>query len=79
MFANPEGDYAGRLIEAAGLKGTKVGGAEVSQQHANFIVNPKGAARASDIEWLIGHVQRVVHDKTGVALKTEVRIVGKAA
>ena len=55
------------------------GGARISEKHANFIVNPKGAARASDIEWLIGHVQRLVHDKTGVALRTEVRIVGRAA
>jgi UDP-N-acetylmuramate dehydrogenase len=79
VFTNPTGDHAARLIEACGLKGLQRGGARVSEKHANFIVNPKGAARASDIEWLIGHVQRVVHDKTGVALKTEVRIVGKAA
>ena len=79
VFTNPTGDHAARLIEACGLKGLERGGARVSEKHANFIVNPKGAARASDIEWLIGHVQRVVHDKTGVVLRTEVRIVGEAA
>jgi UDP-N-acetylmuramate dehydrogenase len=79
VFTNPPGDHAARLIEACGLKGVARGGARVSEKHANFIVNPKGAARASDIEWLIGHVQRVVQEKTGVALSTEVRIVGKAA
>jgi len=79
VFTNPPGDHAARLIEVCGLKGFARGGARVSEKHANFIVNPKGAARACDIEWLIGHVQRVVHEKTGVALRTEVRIVGSAA
>ena len=79
VFTNPPGDHAARLIEACGLKGFERGGARVSEKHANFIVNPKGGARAADIEWLIRHLQRVVQDATGVALKTEVRIVGEAA
>ncbi len=79
VFRNPEGDHAARLIEACGLKGLERGGAQVSPLHANFIVNPRGAARASDIEWLIGRVREVVLEKTGIALVTEVRIVGEAA
>ena len=55
------------------------GGARVSEKHANFIVNPKGAASASDIEWLIQHIQRMVYQMKGVVLQTEVRIVGEAA
>jgi UDP-N-acetylmuramate dehydrogenase len=79
VFTNPPGDHAARLIEACALKGFERGGARVSEKHANFIVNPKGGARASDIESLIHHVQRVVQDATGTALKTEVRIVGESA
>ena len=71
--------HAARLIESCGLKGFERGGARVSEKHANFIVNPKGAARASDIEALIGHVQRVVYELKGVQLSTEVRIVGEEA
>lgn len=76
VFKNPPGDHAARLIEATGLKGERVGQAEVSRKHANFIVN-LGGARASDIEALIERVQRRVLDAQGVALTTEVRIVGK--
>ena len=79
VFRNPAGDHAARLIEACGLKGFGRGGASVSEKHANFIVNPRGAARASDIEWLIEHVQRMVYQMKGVVLHTEVRIVGEAA
>jgi UDP-N-acetylmuramate dehydrogenase len=79
VFRNPPGDYAARLIEACGLKGFGRGGARVSEKHANFIVNPKGAASAADIEWLIVEVRRLVLEKTGVALVPEVRIVGEAA
>jgi UDP-N-acetylmuramate dehydrogenase len=79
VFRNPPQHYAARLIEACGLKGFERGGARVSEKHANFIVNPKGAARASDIEALIGHVQRVVYELKGVQLSTEVRIVGEEA
>jgi UDP-N-acetylmuramate dehydrogenase len=79
VFRNPPQDYAARLIESCGLKGFERGRARVSEKHANFIVNPKGAARASDIEWLIGHIQRVVYESKGVQLATEVRIVGEQA
>jgi UDP-N-acetylenolpyruvoylglucosamine reductase len=79
VFRNPEGDHAARLIESCGLKGYTVGGACVSEKHANFIVNPSGAAKASDIETLIAHVRNVVADKTGVVLDPEVRIIGVAA
>ena len=76
VFRNPPGDHAARLIEAAGLKGTQVGGAQVSEKHANFIVNPEGAASASAIEMLIGRVQSEVAEKFGISLVREVRIVG---
>jgi UDP-N-acetylmuramate dehydrogenase len=76
VFRNPPGDHAARLIEACGLKGFAIGGAQVSVKHANFIVNEKRAARAADIEALIGHVQSVVRERTGVLLEPEVRIVG---
>jgi UDP-N-acetylmuramate dehydrogenase len=79
VFRNPPGDHAARLIEACGLKGLERGGARVSEKHANFIVNPRGAARAADIEWLILEVRRIVLEKTGVELVPEVRIVGDAA
>lgn len=78
VFRNPPGDHAARLIEAAGLKGFAVGGAQVSEKHANFIVNAQRRASAADIEKLIEHVQRVVADKTGVVLEPEVRIIGEA-
>ena len=78
VFTNPPGDHAARLIEAAGLKSTCIGGACVSEKHANFIVN-RGAARAADIEALIQHVRDTVAAKFGVALTPEVRIVGESA
>lgn len=77
VFTNPPGDHAARLIESAGLKGTRIGGARVSEMHANFIVND-GSASAADIEQLIRHVQAVVAEQHGVKLQTEVRIVGEA-
>ncbi|HWV18035.1 MAG TPA: UDP-N-acetylmuramate dehydrogenase [Rhodocyclaceae bacterium] len=77
VFRNPPADHAARLIEAAGLKGLKLGGAQVSEKHANFIVNPQGVAKASEIEMLIGQIQAVVMQKFGVALECEVRIVGQ--
>jgi UDP-N-acetylmuramate dehydrogenase len=76
VFRNPPGDHAARLIEACGLKGSRVGGASVSEKHANFIVNPDGTASASDIELLIERVRATVLRETGVALVPEVRIVG---
>jgi UDP-N-acetylmuramate dehydrogenase len=76
VFRNPPGEHAARLIEACGLKGLARGAARVSEMHANFIVNPKGAAHASDIEWLIGTVRERVRAQTGIELIPEVRIVG---
>jgi UDP-N-acetylmuramate dehydrogenase len=76
VFRNPPGDFAGRLIEQAGLKGLAVGGAMVSQKHANFIVNT-GKAKAADIESLIDRVRATVAQRTGIALELEVRIVGE--
>jgi UDP-N-acetylmuramate dehydrogenase len=79
VFRNPPGDHAARLIEGAGLKGFAVGGARVSEKHANFIVNAERRATAGDIETLIEHVRRVVADKTGVTLEQEVQVIGEAA
>jgi UDP-N-acetylmuramate dehydrogenase len=79
VFRNPPGDHAARLIESCGLKGLARGGARVSEMHANFIVNPKGVARASDIEWLIEEVRARVLARTSIALVPEVRIVGERA
>jgi len=75
VFTNPPGDHAARLIEAAGLKGFRIGGASVSQKHANFIIN-HGQASAAELEHLIGHVRDTVARVHGVALHPEVRIVG---
>ena len=75
VFTNPPGDHAARLIEAAGLKGYRIGDASVSQKHANFIIN-HGAARAADLERLIEHVRATVERVHGVSLHPEVRIVG---
>jgi len=79
VFRNPPGDHAARLIEACGLKGYAVGGARISEKHANFIVNPKGAGTAADIEALIEHARAAVEAKFGVRLVPEVRIIGEAA
>jgi UDP-N-acetylmuramate dehydrogenase len=78
VFRNLPGDHAAKLIESCGLKGLSRGGARVSEKHANFIVNPDGAAAASDIEFLIQEVQRKVLQMKGVKLVPEVRIVGEA-
>jgi UDP-N-acetylmuramate dehydrogenase len=75
-FRNPAGDYAARLIEASGLKGYTIGGAQVSEKHANFIVNI-GGANALDIELLIKHMREVVLAKQGVALQQEVKMIGE--
>ena len=80
VFRNPpEGRPAARLIQFCGLRGLEHGGARVSEKHANFIVNPKGAGSAADIEWLILHIQETVKEETRVRLVTEVKIVGDAA
>ena len=76
IFRNPEGDHAGRLIEAAGLKGATEGGAMVSTKHANFIVNV-GDASASDVRSLMERCQLEVKDKFGVDLIPEVEFVGE--
>ena len=78
VFRNPEGDYAARLIEAAGLKGRRLGGAQVSEKHANFIINT-GSATAADIEALIEQVRDEVEASSGIRLKTEVHRVGVVA
>ncbi len=77
VFRNPEGDYAGRLIESCGLKGHRYGGAVVSEKHANFIINT-GRANATEIEGLINFVQGVVLYQSGISLETEVKITGDA-
>jgi UDP-N-acetylmuramate dehydrogenase len=78
VFKNPRGDYAGRLIEAAGLKGRRRGGAEISPVHANFIVNT-GGATAADVLSLIDEARCAVLARTGIALEPEVRVVGRPA
>ena len=75
-FKRPEGYYAGKLIEDAGLSGFRVGGASVSSKHCGFIVNDRQAT-ASDIAKLIDLVQKKVHDSFGVKLETEVIKIGK--
>ena len=77
VFRNPPNDFAGRLIESTGLKGLRIGGAEVSGKHANFIINT-GAATAADIESLIRHVQTAVEQRHGVRLVPEVHLLGEA-
>ncbi len=75
IFKNPPGDYAGRLIEAAGLKGTAIGGVQISPVHANFIVNT-GEGTAAEYRALIASAQRTVQDKLGVALELEIELIG---
>jgi UDP-N-acetylmuramate dehydrogenase len=79
VFRNPPGDHAARLIEACGLKGFAIGGARVSEKHANFIVNPGGRGTAADIEAIIAQVRTTVRERTGVDLQPEVRIIGEVA
>jgi len=78
VFRNPPGGHAAKLIEGCGLKGKKIGGAQVSEKHANFIVNT-GGATAADIEELIAEVRATVLQQTGIELHPEVRIVGVKA
>jgi UDP-N-acetylmuramate dehydrogenase len=77
VFRNPEGYYAAQLIEQCGLKGKRIGGAVVSEKHANFIINDSNAS-AADIESLINLVQATVKSETGILLQTEVKIIGDA-
>jgi UDP-N-acetylmuramate dehydrogenase len=76
VFKNPPGDAAGRLIERAGLKGRRAGGAQISEQHANFIVN-RGGATARDILTLMDMMQTGVHSATGILLEPELQVVGE--
>ncbi|MDQ6771739.1 MAG: UDP-N-acetylmuramate dehydrogenase [Candidatus Dormibacteraeota bacterium] len=76
VFRNPPGDSAGRLIEAAGLKGARVGAAEISPRHANFIVN-HGGATAADVQRLMGTARSAVSDRFAVAMEPEVELVGR--
>ena len=76
MFKNPHGDYAGRLIEAAGLKGLRAGGAEISTVHANFFIN-QGSASAADIDQLVQTAQKTVADRFGIELELEIERIGE--
>jgi UDP-N-acetylmuramate dehydrogenase len=76
VFRNPPGDHAARLIEEAGLKDFRIGGAQVSDKHANFIINRDGAT-AADVESIIRHVQDTIRQRHGISLVPEVRIVGE--
>jgi UDP-N-acetylmuramate dehydrogenase len=76
IFKNPPGDYAGRLIEAAGLKGARVGGSEISPKHANFFINHEGA-KAEDLRRLIELAQNEVHRQFGVTLELEIELLGE--
>jgi UDP-N-acetylenolpyruvoylglucosamine reductase len=78
VFRNPPGNHAAKLIEACGLKGKRIGGAQVSEKHANFIVNT-GDATATDIENLINEVRATVLQQTGINLHPEVKIIGEHA
>jgi UDP-N-acetylmuramate dehydrogenase len=76
VFKNPPGDFAGRLVEAGGLKGHRLGGAMVSKEHANFIVNT-GHATAADVAALVGLVQKTVAERFGVRLEPEIQVLGR--
>ena len=75
VFKNPPGDFAGRLIEKAGLKGVQRGGAQISTRHANFIVN-QGQARAKDVLYLMNLIRKKVREQSGILLEPEVRLWG---
>jgi UDP-N-acetylmuramate dehydrogenase len=76
MFKNPPNDFAGRLIEAAGLKGTRIGTAEISPVHANFFIN-HGQTKAEDVRALVSLAQKTVADKFGVNLELEIELIGE--
>lgn len=76
MFKNPNGDYAGKLIEASGLKGTRIGNAEISPLHGNFFIN-HGTTKADDVCALIQLVQKTVKEKQGADLELEIELVGE--
>jgi UDP-N-acetylmuramate dehydrogenase len=76
IFKNPPGDFAGRLIEAAGLKGTRIGNAEISPIHANFFIN-HGKASAKDVKGLIDLARNAVEARFGVRLEMEIELIGE--
>ena len=76
VFTNPEGDYAGRLVEAAGLKGRARGGARISEMHANWIVN-EGGATAADVRFLVELARDEVWERFGVSLFPELKLLGR--
>ena len=76
VFRNPPDHFAAKLIESCGLKGLRVGGAEVSEKHANFIINHEGKASSSDIESLIQWIQKTVREQKGIDLIREIHIIG---
>ena len=75
MFRNPPGDYAGRLIDAAGLKGTRIGACQISERHGNFIVN-QGGAKATEVRQLMELAKSEVRKKFGIELVPEVKLLG---
>jgi UDP-N-acetylmuramate dehydrogenase len=75
MFKNPADDYAGRLIEAAGLKGMEIGGVRISEKHANFFINEAGG-NATDVYKLISIARAAVKEQFGVELELEIELVG---
>lgn len=77
VFKNPPGDHAARLIESLGLKGHRIGGAQISPKHANFIVNIEGGAKAEDVKALIALARTSVKERYGIELEPEVKIVGE--
>jgi UDP-N-acetylmuramate dehydrogenase len=76
MFKNPPGESAGRLIEAAGLKGKRIGNAQISPLHANFFLN-LGEARAADVYALIQEARQAVREHSGIDLELEIQLVGE--
>jgi UDP-N-acetylmuramate dehydrogenase len=76
IFKNPPGDYAGRMVEVAGIKGTRIGGAVISEKHGNFIVN-LGGARAADVLALVALARMRVQAATGIHLEMEIRVIGE--
>ncbi|HKV46124.1 MAG TPA: UDP-N-acetylenolpyruvoylglucosamine reductase, partial [bacterium] len=76
VFRNPEGDHAGRLIDASGAKGLRVGGAVVSDRHANYILNA-GGALAAEVLALIEQVRARVRERSGIDLRPEIKLVGE--
>jgi len=76
VFKNPEGHFAGSLIEEAGLKGASHGGAKISEKHANFIVNT-GGAKASDVLYLIEKTEETIDKKFGISLEREIKLAGE--